>query len=76
MKLARQKTALRIPAIACAVVQARAPGECAADLPVVPPFFRTIALSFFVQAEIGHQLFQPAVLLFQTPQPLRFPNLR
>jgi hypothetical protein len=30
---------------------------------------------FFVQAEIGHQLLQPAVLVFQTPQPLRFPNL-
>src|SRR5713101_8205092 len=41
-----------------------------------PPVFSYDRLErFFVQAEIGHQLLQPAVLVFQTPQPLRFPNL-
>jgi hypothetical protein len=35
VKLVRAETALRIPSIACAVEQARAPGECAADLPIV-----------------------------------------
>src|ERR1700687_4417631 len=38
-----------------------------------PPVFSHDGLQrFFVQAEVSHQMFQPAVLIFQTSQSLRF----